>query len=273
MNLIITIILYKKRWLRCLAVKSTEMQWIVIIYYIISVAVATDIGKDGDHEAPIGRLLRTVGFDLTKTGHEGTCPSPWYKITVNGKDMCRVPSDTSGCSSVTYHLFGAEYNQVRGFIRGYQKGTTDGFRANHEDDLGIDEAYVDGVSITIGYPRSHVWTYAAGLCSDGNEPKGNCPCSVTHGPNPPSFVGENYYCQSGSQWLPDHDTYSNQSLWQGTDCTNEKNNCCANVGLPWFYRNFPSIVYDDIEVRICYNQPYSDEAVLIDQLKLEIYEP
>ena len=75
--------------------------------------------------------------------------------------MCRVPRDTSFCSSVIYHVFEVEYKMIKGWIRGYQKGTTDGFRASHEDGVGIDGAYVDGVSITIGYPRMHVWTYVA----------------------------------------------------------------------------------------------------------------
>ena len=243
-------------------------KWTVINYYIISVAITTVVGNAEVPEAP----LRVVGFDLTKTGSAGNCPSPWYMITVNGRKMCRVPSDTSGCSSVTYPLYETEYNKIRGRIRGYQKGNTDGFAPSDKAaGISIDGVYVDGVSITIGYPRQHVWTYAAGVSADGNHPKSNCPCAATRGSNPPSFVGNNYYCQSGSQWIPDHETYfTDNPLWQG-NCTYSKNNCCANVGLPWFARRLPSIQYDDIEVRICYDETYSSEAVLIDQLEIEVY--
>ena len=251
------------------------MKWIVITFCIISVAVAKDVGYDKDPEnleSENGQWKTVAFFDLSHSGAVARCPIPWYKVTVNGKDMCRAPSDIPGCSSVTYHVFDTEYNRIRGYIRAYQKGTTDGFQASHDDGLGVNEAYVDGVSITIGYPRKHVWTYAAGLSTDGNFPKGNCPCAVTRGPDSPPFVRENYFCQSGSQGFPDSDTYFDEHpLWQGSGCTNAKNTCCTNVGLPWFYRRFPKMEYGDVEVRICYNQDYSDEAVLIDLLKLEVY--
>ena len=243
--------------------------WIVITCYIISVAAAAEVSySQGNETLDMGVWSLIARFDI-QMGDK--CPSPWYKVTVSGRSACRAPSDTSGCSSVTFATYGKEYNRIRGWIRGYQKGTTDGFRAHKDDGLGINEAYVDGISITVGYPRTHVWTYAVGLSTDGNDPKSNCPCAVTRGPDPPQFVGENYYCQSGSQLIPDHGTYFNRPLWQVDGCTNAKNNCCANVGLPWFYRHFPYPEYDDIEVRICSNQAYSDEATLIDRLRLEIY--
>ena len=35
-------------------------------------------------------------------------------------------------------------------------------------------------------------------CSDdGNYPDYNCPCAATPGPDPPAFVGDYYYCESG----------------------------------------------------------------------------
>ena len=118
--------------------------------------------------------------------------------TVDGKRFCRIPSDESGCSSAaTYHTTKA-YTKIRGFLREYQKGTPDGFRASRDDGFGIDDPYVDGVSITLGNPPKHVWTYAAGLTSNGNFPNNNCPCTVTSGPNSPPFVGENYFCSSGT---------------------------------------------------------------------------
>jgi len=49
--------------------------------------------------------------------------------------------------------------------------------------------YVEGISITLGLPRKHVWTYAAGLSDDFNYP-GPCHVPCTHpGPPPPAFVG------------------------------------------------------------------------------------
>ena len=120
--------------------------------------------------------------------------------------------------------------------------------------------------------RRHVWTYAAGLTKNSKRPNNNCPCAVVPGPNAPLFVGENYYFSSGSSNFPEKDRiYTKDPLWQGNGCTNKRDSCCTDVGLPWFYRAFPTNQYDDhIEVRICYNQDYSDEAVLIDKLVLYI---
>jgi len=57
-------------------------------------------------------------------------------------------------------------------------------------------------------------------------------------------------------------------LWDGAGCFDSKNNCCTDADLPWFQREFVLPQYGDIEVRICYDQSYSDEAVVVDQVKL-----
>ena len=211
--------------------------------------------------------IDVVSFDLTK-GDD--CPEQWSKTTLtSGVAMCGDPTGKSGCARAIFNVGGRVYNKTAGMVRGYQKGTTDGFQASQEDGLGINEAYVDGVSITIGYPRrKHVWTYAAGLTSNGDKPKANCPCSVTRGPDPPTFVGEHYYCQSGSEGMPNSGTYYMLPLWTRLGCTD---NCCANAGSPWFYRQFPAPQHEDIEVSICRNQALSDEGVFIDKLRISIY--
>ena len=56
----------------------------------------------------------------------------------------------------------------------------------------IDGGYVDGISITIGSPRKHVWTCAVGLSDDYKYPNYNCSC-VTHPCSSlPAFVGNDY---------------------------------------------------------------------------------
>ena len=63
-----------------------------------------------------------------------------------------------------------------------------GFRT----DQTINMAYVDGVSITHGNPRSHIWTFAA----DRDEAFKDCPYEAGSESAPP-FVEDNYYCESG----------------------------------------------------------------------------
>ena len=84
------------------------------------------------------------------------------------------------------------YNRVCGRVRGYQKGSPDGFRGGNID------GYVDGLSITHGNPCQHIWTYAIGHSDQGGV-FNKCPCAAVSGISPPSFVGSNYYCESGAQ--------------------------------------------------------------------------
>ena len=240
--------------------------WILAIHYIVAtVAFAKHEVYPETLDLDSPGWMTVVSFDLT---HEDDCPKYWSEIKINGVRMCGSHTGDTGCAIANYRMDGLKYNQTVGMVRGYQKGTTDGFQASHDDGLGINEAYVDGVSITIGKPRKHVWTYAVGYSSNADAAVSNCPCSVTPGPNPPSFVGEDYYCQSGNEGTADKDKYYMLPLWGGDGCTD---NCCANAGSPYFHRDFPAPQDGDIEVRICQNSPRSDEGVFIDKLHITAY--
>jgi len=130
------------------------------------------------------------------TNNGGDCPKEWQRLMVNGIKVCRAPSDAAGCYSTFFSVNSMNYRKIRGLVRGYQKYSTDSFDSR-KGIRSIDTTYVDGVSITLGDPRKHVWTYVAGYSDHGNHPSLNCPCTVHPGPSPPSFVGEHYYCESG----------------------------------------------------------------------------
>ena len=92
--------------------------------------------------------------------------------------------------------------------------------------------HIDGVSITYGTSRKHLWSYAAGYNEylDRNQAV-TCPCSSYGGTPAPSFVRLNYYCESGAV----QGTYfTGDLLWDGKGCTSS-NSCCAQSNLPWFY--------------------------------------
>ncbi|XP_065896134.1 uncharacterized protein [Dysidea avara] len=206
--------------------------------------------------------MKVADFDASRGDK---CPTRWTDITVNNIRMCRSSSDAAGCYSTTFPVNGTSYRKIRGKLRGYQRRSPDGFISGKS----INTAYVDGVSITIGNPRRHVWTYAVGISDDVNG--NNCPCAaVSAGPAPPSFVGGHYYCESGNTGPYEDTIYTSDPLWDGAGCVHPNNNCCTNVGLPWFIREFPIAQDDDIEVRICTDRDYADEAVLVDQLKFYV---
>ena len=224
---------------------------------------------EAEHEGKTLGWLKIADIDLTKKD-KSECPGEWKKIKVNGTEVCRSLNDTAGCYSAKFSVNGTKYRKIRGMVRGYQQGSTDSFdsRRGHR---GINSVYVDGVSITLGSPRKHVWTYVVGCSDDDIHATSNCPCAAVPGPAPPSFVGEHYYCESGNKGPFEYGVhYTDDPLWDGAGCFHDNNNCCTNVGLPWFYREFPTTQHEDIEVRICTDQIYRDEGVLVDQLKLLI---
>ena len=127
-------------------------------------------------------------------------------------------------------------------------------------------------SVTHGAPRNHIRTLAAGLSEGESGPQSvNCPCSNPGHPDnayPPSFVGNNYYCESGNptNTFINYHLYSNDSLWDGKQHEGE---CCSNgKSPPWFSVELSNQTTDDIEVRICMGQPSYDDFTI--QL-LELY--
>jgi hypothetical protein len=88
-----------------------------------------------------------------------------------------------------------QYSQVCGRIIGYQVGQPQAFvLENNNQPQTIDGPYVDGVSLTYGSPRQHIWTFANALDEvDGYNDHSRCSCTDSSCPNTtPSFVGNDY---------------------------------------------------------------------------------
>jgi len=168
---------------------------------------------------------------------------------------------------VIYSTNGTSYHRVCGRASGYQKGSMDGFYPMSNN---LDGVYVEGLSITHGNPRQHIWTYVVGLTDSGNWPDSNCPCAIISGRNPPTFVGSHYYCESGagSSWSSGV-YYLSDVLWDGAGCSTG-NTCCSDSNLPWFYHQLGQTTQNYIEVRICTDNGFSDEAFLMTELELYI---
>ena len=153
-----------------------------------------------------------------------------------------------------------------GRTRGYQYNTPDAFGAVHVTET-IDSAYLDGISFTYGSPRAHLWSYVAGV-SEEHPSVSNCPCARSNQADVPSYVQDNYYCESGYSggdggWSGV--VYWDDPLWDGSGCTSPGNQCCDRYG--WFHREIP-VTSDDIEVRWCGDEPQENEDVFTDQLEI-----
>ena len=191
------------------------------------------------------------------------CPSAWREYNTGGVRACGRSGTSGGsCAAITY-LIDFQYRRVCGRVVGYQYISTDGFHSGN-----INQRYVDGVSITRGLPRQHVWTYAAGVTeSSTHQGDNNCPCSTIPGREPPSFVGNDFYCESGNP--NDHHQahlLTNDKLWDGLQC---EGSCCTGTDTPlWFKVQLSTTTSDDIEIRICGNERTSNEDTPVELIEI-----
>ena len=198
------------------------------------------------------------------------CPPGWLKSMQSGVSFCRVVNDSRGvCSSATFSTGEASYQRVCGRARGYQKGFVWGFYGLNSRSSSIDDVYASSLSITHGNPRQHIWTFVCGF-SDSYNDGANCPCAVPAGRNTRSFVGNDYYCESGTStnYPSTKAFYFNDTLWDGAGCA--KSTCCANTTQPWFNHQLGQSTQDDIEARICVVGPFERGSVLIDLIEIYV---
>ena len=217
------------------------------------------------HPCGAGEWHSVAYLNMGNMSHR--CPLTWRQYNSSGVRACGRPDIGTGfCASIRYSVDGLQYRKVCGRVLGYQFGSTDAF-----NEQTINQQYVDGVSITHGSPRQHIWTYAAGSTVNGSDsPSDNCPCSSTPGLNPPSFVGNNYYCESANPTatFQHGQLFLDDKLWDGQQC---ENTCCtAANSQPWFTTNLPQPTSDAIEVRICGSETVSREDIYLQLLEIYI---
>jgi hypothetical protein len=183
--------------------------------------------------------------------------------------------DGGGCSSAYLDVQGVEYSRVCGKIIGYQQKTPNAFGPYyHNRALTIDQGYVDGISLTHGQnPRKHIWTFAAALHEvTYTNSESLCPCTNIHNhltiPIPP-YVGNDYFCDTGSSQTYENRFYPEDPLWDGQGC-GRLNTCCSFNNPPWFMKQLPASTHDNIEMRLCANADRSREDIVFETLELYV---
>ncbi len=217
-------------------------------------------------EQPASEWRSVANVDMTR---DTQCPTglEMFTETVRGKRLCRGPNLGSGCSSTLFSVGGTQYSQVRGKVVGYQFFSTNAFYVTET----LEKAYVDGVSITHGNPRNHIWTLAAGYGETNSYAGSQCPCAVSAASQYiETFIGEDYYCDIGNSGSSiSAIIYIDNPLWDGEGC-GPTSNCCDNPDLPWFTKELPQPTTDDIELRICRDEYQNNEDVLLEVIELYV---
>ena len=199
------------------------------------------------------------------------CPSVWREYTTPFR-VCGRRSTTGGsCEGLNYTTGSEQYDQVCGRIIGYQIGSLDCFQGSFQS---INTFYVEGVSVTRGSPRQHIWTFAGGADEQRTFFSLTCPCVTgsTNGGNIPSFVGQNYFCESGLTMFPFmHGVFwpDGDPLWDGQGC-GPTSSCCTFNSPPWFNVTLSAPTTDDIEVRICASEGIGNEDTPIQLMELYV---
>ena len=201
------------------------------------------------------------------------CPSAWREYNTSGVRACGRPFNSTGSCAATVYFTGRQYSRVCGRVIGYQIGSPDAFSVDAIREISLG---VDGIRITYGIQRNHIWSYVAGVKEMGDFPPAiatsHCPCSSEQSrPMPPQFIGNNYFCESGNPTdsFDDNHFFSNDPLWDGQQC---EGTCCTGTGSspPWFSVQLPAPTIDVIEVRICLDQGTADEDTPVELIEIYV---
>ena len=222
-----------------------------------------------------GGWRRVAELDMTNGSQQ--CPSALRQRNDNNIRTCGI-DPSRDCSSLTFSTDSLGYSKVCGKVRAYQVGHPESF-----SDLGtgsihrsnnINTNYLDGVSLTRGTPRQHIWSFAAAFNEVGTHPSENCPCIIrgqeSSATEPPAFVGNDYFCDTGASSSFDLQAfYSDDPLWDGAGC-GPLNDCCSFNNPPWFYKQLPQPTTDSIEMRVCRDQGADNEDIAIETIAIYV---
>ena len=64
--------------------------------------------------------------------------------------------------------------------------------------------------------------------------------------------------------------YLSNPLWDGKGC-GTGDSCCAQVGMPWFYRKLLLPVAEDFEVCICKSDIHAGEDIAVENLNCLLF--
>ena len=194
------------------------------------------------------RKWMRIGY-LNMSELDASCPDGWREVSTPIRSCRR--NFGSYVNSLSYSSNGVPYSRVCGRIVSYQYGTPEAF-GHYSSSFTLDSRYTDGISITYGNPRQHIWTFVAGVARGGQA----CPCSgdssLVSSIRVPSFIDNHYFCELGANVtgseVENLRFVEGNPLWDGKGCTGSST-CCEYNNPPWFCRQLPQPTTEDIEVR------------------------
>ena len=217
-----------------------------------------------------GPWRRIAYLDMSDPNQQ--CPSNLRLITTPVRACGRNTNAVQRCESVVFPSGGSSYSRMCGRVNAIQRGWPNAFFPSIHGRNSIDQAYIAGVSLTHGAAgsRQHIWSFVAAIyeTNPGISTESVCPCSNsntdTEWPHQiPSFVGNNYFCDSGNPG-PNPTAFTiwpDNPMWDGVGC-GPTSSCCQLNNPPWFCTTLPQPTTDDLEVRVCGEHGRTNEDIL-----------
>ena len=207
-----------------------------------------------------GGWMRVAFLNMTDPNQQ--CPDGLRLIT-SPKRTCGKSTPAVGCASVVYKTFGHEYSRVCGRIRAYQFGQPEGFTTGYS-------WLVDGITLYTHSQSQHIWSFAAGHSeSSSTDGRYVCPCNTGFSGSIHPTVGQDYFCDTGSESWTRGTFYSEDPLWDGEGC-GPRSTCCSFNNPPWFCKQLPQSTTDDIEMRMCGHNPTTNEDTPFDIVEIYV---
>ncbi len=217
--------------------------------------------------------MRLANIDMTDSSQQ--CPEGFRLQPGTSKRMCEMTREAAGCTSIVFPTHSVQYSRVCGRVKAYQYASPSAFypyyrHRSHTIDNWY--GYVEGVSITHGQsPRKHIWTFAVALDETRSDAH-TCPCTkttTTYTGVVPPFIGNDYFCDTGSRHHFQSILYSEDPLWDGEGC-GPTSSCCQFNSPPWFCKELPQPTTDNIEVRVCEDGLRNNEEIPFELIDLYV---
>lgn len=220
---------------------------------------------------PVRGWTRIGYINMNNPDHQ--CPRGLTLLTRREEPRRLCDMTAIRCISFSYHTYGIAYKHIYGRIIAYQYGDLPAFYYNISS---IDGPYVYGISLTrgdtnLGDSRQHIWTFAGARDETVDNRRWKCPCINTNfSPPPPvpSFIGNDYFCDTGISRYSLNELVPDNPLWDGAGC-GPTNTCCSFNNPPWFVKHLPFLSKDDIEVRMC--RPNFDGSTPFQIIEIYVY--
>ena len=210
-----------------------------------------------------GGWTRVTGLDMTQPSSE--CPSNLCLNTTAPRTCRRCFGPGKITPPVEKYHVGISYSNVCGRVIAYQVGKPNAYSSRRSNG-------VDGITLTYGAPKVHIWTFVAAAQGKYYRYIHNaCPCLNLSDHNiaePPEFISNHYFCDTAALWTKPGVYYKRNPLWDGMGCK-KNNQCCSFNHPPWFYRRLPESTSRPIKMKISLNEKPADEDLAI--VAIDIY--